>query len=192
MIGQAFHILKKDVRHLRYQVALLVALSSAYGWLASRGGFEPIIYGNVATLGLLIVAMIVLGQAMHAEAIPGDRQFWITRPYKWESLLASKIFFAVLFINLPVLLGRALIVILQGIPLLPALPTLLRTQLCLFLLVGLPTAALASLTTGIVSFIFVGGAVFFLMTGMLSGMAAENHVLPRDDGRLCSRIKRCR
>ena len=31
----------------------------------------------------------------------GDRQFWITRPYRWQSLLGAKVRFVLVFLNLP-------------------------------------------------------------------------------------------
>src|SRR5262249_11511164 len=39
--------------------------------------------------------------SIHQDAIPGDRQFWITRPISWKSLLVAKVCFIVLFITLP-------------------------------------------------------------------------------------------
>ncbi len=150
---QAFHILKKDFRRLRYEIAGLVALALAYGWIEPRGYRPEIQFLLVAGVGLLISMVI------HAEAIPGDKQFWTTRPYRWPSLLAAKLIFILLFVNLPVFIARVVIVLSDGIPIGSALSGLIWSQLWLLLGIGVPVAALAALTRGLVTFVFAATAI---------------------------------
>ncbi len=93
---QALHILKKDIRHLRLEVSLVLVLTAAFAWteMVSR---NPI---WVRAL-LAIAAVYLIARLIQAEAIPGHNQFWISRPYRWKSLLGAKLLFIVLFINLP-------------------------------------------------------------------------------------------
>ena len=84
------HILRKDARRLWYEVALALALlvilarwdcyrtdavpSPMEGWL------NPLL---AVVWGYLVVLLI------HGEAPVGDRQFWVTRPYRQTSSTAS-------------------------------------------------------------------------------------------------------
>ena len=38
--------------------------------------------------------------AIHEECLPGDRQYWLTRPFTWKSLLLEKLMFTAVFVNL--------------------------------------------------------------------------------------------
>jgi hypothetical protein len=99
-------------------------------------------------------AAFLIGRLVLAETIPGDRQFWITRPYRWKNLLAAKLLFIVVFVNLPVLLAHLFILISDGFPLGRSLPGLLWSQVLLFTFVSLPFAALGTLSSGMAAFIF--------------------------------------
>src|SRR5439155_1011099 len=57
------------------------------------------------TLLLLAAWGFLLALLVLEEPLVGDRQFWITRPYRWPALLAAKLVFAALFIHLPSLLA---------------------------------------------------------------------------------------
>src|SRR5205823_12254066 len=88
------------------------------------------------------------------EVLPGDSQFWITRPYSWRSLVGAKALFILAFISLPMLLGDGVIVRAYGFPLEGELSGLLWSQVLLAIVFVLPIAALSALTTGFVQLIF--------------------------------------
>jgi ABC-type lipoprotein export system ATPase subunit len=96
----------------------------------------------------------LIARVIHDEALPGDSQYWTTRPYSWKSLLAAKMLFILAFINLPMLVADALIVRAHGLPLGTALPGLLWSQVLLAVVFVLPIATLSGLTTGFVQLIF--------------------------------------
>ena len=98
---------------------------------------------------LPLAAWILIARVIHAEALPGDRQFWRTRPYEWKSLLGAKALFILAFVSVPVLLTDILILLVYGFPLLPNLSGLLWSQLLLTVSLALPAAALASITVGL-------------------------------------------
>ena len=96
----------------------------------------------------------LIARVIHDEALPGDSQFWITRPYSWKSLLGAKALFILAFINIPMLLADGVIVRAYGLPLRAELPGLLWSQVLLAIVFVLPIAALSALTTGFVQLIF--------------------------------------
>jgi hypothetical protein len=116
-----------------------------------------------------------------AEAIPGDRQFWITRPYRWKSLLGAKLLFIIAFVNLPVFLAHLWIPIMDGFPLVSNVPSLLWSQVLLFAF-SLPLAAFATLSSikPFQPILFAGAAgIWELMvsnsTGPLTGVGWAPH-----------------
>lgn len=148
-MSQALHILKKDAGHLRLEIGFFLALTVAYAWAEYRQS------NQLATWALLAVAAVYLiARAVHAEAIPGDSQFWISRPYRWKSLLSAKLLFILLFVNLPVFVARLAILLMGGFPLASIVPGLLWSQFLILLVFCIPIAAIAALTRGLVPFIF--------------------------------------
>ena len=151
---QALHIFRKDVRYLRLEIALFLILIAAFAYASPSATPRN---DNTWVFSLLIPvwAVLLTGRAVLAEELPGDRQFWITRPYHWCSLLGAKLLFIAAFINLPLLLAHVAILLAEGFPLLPNLTGLIWSQVLFFLLVGLPAAALAAVSSGLTSFVFV-------------------------------------
>ncbi|HWB98749.1 MAG TPA: hypothetical protein VG672_18700, partial [Bryobacteraceae bacterium] len=144
---QAWHIFRKDIRYLRWEIGLALALSGLFVWVEKRAA-DP----SWVELLLLGTFCYLVARLVHQEAIPGDRQFWITRPYQWKSLLAAKLLFALLFVNLPVLIGQWYLV--GGrLPLTQIWPGLLWSQVLLTVALSFPVAALAALTRNFVSFV---------------------------------------
>lgn len=152
---QALHIFKKDVRYLRIEIAFLLALPAILVWAATRKtvGFSLIAASDILELLAGVAIAYVLTRLIHAESIPGENQFWLTRPYRWKSLLIAKLLFILAFINLPFLLVQATILIEQGFSLPAILPGLLWAQFLLLFAVALPLAALSAMTTGIVQYL---------------------------------------
>ena len=114
---QALHIFKKDVRYLRYEIgiALLAALAFCFAGVR-QGPPMPGVAPNQGTgFGVLAILLPVtwwflITRVVHAESLVGDRQFWLTRPYEWKSLLGAKILFIVVFVNFPLFVADAVIV----------------------------------------------------------------------------------
>src|SRR5262245_52958172 len=154
---QSLHIVQKDVRYLWRELALFVVLVILFGW-QDFVWTEPL---------LELTAIYLIARVFHAEAIPGDTQFWITRPYSWKSLLAAKMLFVLVFINTPLAIARIFLLDRQGFPIVSNLPALLWSQLLIILAVCLPIAALASLTADTLPFILS------LLTLTVVGFAAE-------------------
>jgi hypothetical protein len=151
---QTLHIFKKDVRYLRYEINLILLIASVFTAMHARASQGLSNDSWWAELALVVAAAFLIGRLVLAEAIPGDRQFWITRPYRWQSLLGAKLLFIAAFVNLPVLLAHLFILIVDGFPLASSLPGLIWSQVLLFAFLSLPFAALATLNSGMAPFIF--------------------------------------
>ena len=98
----------------------------------------------------LIIAVI------HEEKLPGDRQYWLTRPYSWKDLLAAKALFVAAFINLPLFVWHVGAFAAVGVPLGEHLPALLWRQLFFSAFYILPVAALAAITRSLGQLILTG------------------------------------
>src|SRR5271157_72092 len=153
---QAIHIFCKDARHCRPYIAVVLALTAMSAWLAYR----QVLPGahNVEPLFLSLIPLawwLTIGAAVQAESLAGDRQFWVTRPYSWKSLLAAKLLFAAAFIGLPVLLSDCLTLLANGFNPLTLIPGLLLRQAWLAGVLGLPFAV-AALTRTIRDLVLAG------------------------------------
>jgi hypothetical protein len=159
---QAFHIFKKDVRHLWFEIAVAITVVAAFAFVGARRALwlvNP--ETNRTAAWVLVLALLplawwtLIARVIHDETLPGDRQFWISRPYSWKSLLAAKVLFILVFINVPMLFADAVIVRAYGLhPFSAQLPGLLWSEVLLAVVFVLPIAALSAVTAGFVQLIF--------------------------------------
>lgn len=100
-------ILWKDVRHLRWHLAVYAILLAAYAWAVPQTwpGAQPTSFLPVFVTLLKILLMasqfVLITTAIHADRLVGEEQFWITRPYDWRSLLGAKLLFVLTCVVLP-------------------------------------------------------------------------------------------
>jgi hypothetical protein len=166
---QALHIFRKDVRHLRFEIAAALVLAAAFAVTGViRAQSSPAMAGSRSMAWALFPLVfpltwwLLIERAIHDEALPGDRQFWTTRPYRWPSLLAAKALFIAVFANLPLLAAQIAILLANGFSLGPLIPALLWNQVILTAVVFLPMAAFAALTRGIVQLLLGSLALFIV------------------------------
>ncbi len=164
---QALHIFAKDVRCLTYEIAAVLVLLATYVYFSvARAGFLSSDPGSEFLLPL--AAWVLIARLIHAEALPGTRQFWLTRPYSCSSLLTAKVFFLLVFLILPKLLADTIIVHSVGYSLADSLPGLLWSQALLFGVFVLPVMALATLTSSTAQLFF---STLFVLLAVLIGSA---------------------
>ena len=139
---QALHIFQKDIRYLRYDIAVTLAAVIAFTVTAAY---------NLSLLAafLPVTWWFLIARVIHAEPLPGHRQFWVTRPYRWQSLLGAKALFIAAFVNVPLLLADILIIHAAGASIGHQLGGLLWTQVLLIAAFVLPAAAFAVITGGL-------------------------------------------
>jgi hypothetical protein len=143
---QTWHIFKKDVRYLRYEATLVWLFAAGFAAMHLRTPHGLFNEAWLPEVFLFVGVAALIGRMVLAEAIPGDRQFWITRPYRWKSLLAAKVLFLIAFVNLPVFLAQFFIVVIEGFPVPSSIPGLLWSQFLWFAFL-LPCVAFATLST---------------------------------------------
>jgi hypothetical protein len=160
---QAWHIFLKDVRRLRYELIVILALTAAYAWL--QGHWSPLYSARNEKLNamagllrdfLLPVAWWYLASlAVYGEPLPGNRQFWVTKPYRWTSLVGAKLLFIVAFVSFPLLLADCFILTRQGFHPWATPGGLLWHEVELFAVLLLPMIALACITTSFAQVVLV-------------------------------------
>ena len=120
---------------------------NAYGYtvsLSSRGGLGLLPY--LLTFLIPLSWWILISPLIHEERLVGDRQFWITRPYEWTSLLAAKALFLFAYLYLPLFLAQIGVLAKVGFNPFAYLPGLLYDLFLITGLVILPLVALAAVT----------------------------------------------
>jgi hypothetical protein len=139
---QALHIFKKDVSYLRWDIGITLAATAVFTLTEIR---------HMAALGMFLPVAwwFLIARVIHAEALPSHRQFWLTRPYEWKSLLGAKLLFILVFVNLPLLTADAVIIHAVGFSVGREAAGLLWTQVLLLMAFVLPVTAFAALTSGL-------------------------------------------
>lgn len=113
MMAEALHIVRKDLKHLRWLllvwVALLIARVAAWslGLAPSNDPRQTFLLerstGTIESLLLLVLAFVA-ARLVHEEPPVGWNAFWYTRPYSRNSLIAAKLLLAAaVFVGLPLL-----------------------------------------------------------------------------------------
>jgi hypothetical protein len=128
-MSRLLHIFRKDIRHFWKEVLLSWCLLGLYVWQAGQKwntahrayGLHAVAGGAIlgaasGLTGFLLVLSwwVLIVRLVQDERLVGDRQFWLTRPYRWAELLASKIIFVLLFIHLPLLVAQLAILNFAG------------------------------------------------------------------------------
>ncbi len=153
---RALHIFEKDIRHLWPMILAVVSLQALLATVTIHGlntsrwesGWEvvPALFRLILPFGWAFL----LAQAVLQDPPSGENSFWLTRPYTWQPLLTSKLLFALVFLQLPLLISDVVILQLMGLPL--NVPALLLRQLPFLALLTLPAVALSSLSRSIPQF----------------------------------------
>src|ERR1017187_2282386 len=107
-------IFRKDVRRLWPQVAGALGLPALVGWIdsqpSSTGAIAPLAGALWAACWTYLAASVI-----QQERLPGDRQYWLTRPYDWRQLLSAKVLFVLAFAVLPLVAVKAAALSVNGI-----------------------------------------------------------------------------
>jgi hypothetical protein len=179
---QALHILRKDLRHQWREIALHILILSLFAItspLVEDGRWigNPILPLIVTLLKFIIPVcwLVIIVRVTHEEALVGDRQFWITRPYRWHALMTAKAAFIALCIALPYITMQCVIASRAGLN--PFNAGLLPTVLKHALIVWIPLFLVATVTSTLNS------AFFSAIGTMLLWVLALSFVVSRDDPR---------
>jgi hypothetical protein len=181
---QTLHIFRKDIRRFRYELCVVAALTGAFAWceaasdMPGQQELSRAVLLSVLSAFLLVCGWwFLLAQLIHEEALAGDRQFWVTRPYRWRHLLAAKLLFVVAFVNLPWLAAQMLILAATGYRPLAGVPQLLWMQFGLAAFLLAPAFALTTVTRNLAQFVLA------ILCGLIVWYMARFTVLPFIDNR---------
>ncbi len=169
---QTEHIFRKDFRRLwplAAAVCVCWAACGAFTVLASSNlSIEkrqmPIGMQRLATILLPLACWFLIANVVYEEPLVGDKQFWLTRPYSRISLLASKLLFLGLFINVPLFLCDCYTLTALGYPVIGNIGWLLLRQILVSVWLVWPAFGIATLTSG---FAQLGAAALWLGLGAL-------------------------
>ena len=141
-------------------VVFAAAFTDRYLWIADPNDSSPLRGASLTTRsGLLAYAFVILmplswwlliERIVHAETLIGDKQFWITRPIDWKSLLSAKLLFLLVFLYLPFVIAQCIELNRAGFPILPALPSPLFLLILVTGILVVPLLTLAVLTKNFV------------------------------------------
>lgn len=173
----ALLVFKKDVRRLWWEVLITLVLLAAlarmdcYRWDYVAGSMEGLMNLLVPFAWAYLIAVLI-----QQESLVGDRQFWISRPYRWPALLAAKAFFVLAFIHIPLFLADCTILLYHGFQPLAYLPSLLSKQVLLAFVITLPAAGLAAVTKNLAQFLLA--AVAICGSGAILAGSVEPYLVP--------------
>ena len=177
---QVLGIFRKDARQLRVEIALSLAIAAALVWVIPMQWNGPVetLWGaanhrmlelemmtRALSVLLVISWMLLIVRAVHAEALVGDRQFWVTRPYEWKSLLAAKALFVGAFVMLPLVLMQCAVLLRAGLNPLASLGGLAFDLLLVAGILIAPMMAVAAVTSDFVKMALSLVAVVLLLVG---------------------------
>jgi len=178
-VKQVLHIFRKDVRHLwpSITIVILLAIGHAVFDVESWPVYNPGTDRTNAIASLLNMLLplslwFLIAQLIFQEALPGDRQFWLTRPYRWGDLLAAKILFVFVFGSVPMFLSDWYILAAQRLGAFDDVPMLFLRQVLFAALFLLPAFALATVTSGLLQFVL---AWFILLLVLVSELVWGSH-----------------
>jgi hypothetical protein len=170
-MSQVLHIFKKDVRHLWPEILISLALTAAFvrisfgGVSNFNGNGSPYLPIVVGLLGVLVPVgwWVLTARVIHDESLVGESQFWVTRPYQWQELLAAKALFLAAFLYLPILIAQVVLLRAAGFHSFAYLPELFYNLVLLTGVLVLPIAAIATITSNFARLVLtVLGAVAYL------------------------------
>jgi hypothetical protein len=175
---QPLHILRKDALHLWPETLISIALLAAYAWTDAQT-WVPIQGAhnvNLVTvlMGLLVLVLVFLitiawlvltSRLVHDEELVGDRQFWITRPYTWYSLLGAKVLYLAVFIGIPFLTMQMWLLHHAGMYPTHLVPALLLNLLWIAAAILLPLLVLAAVTATFIRYIssVLAGVIYLIV-----------------------------
>jgi len=171
-----WHIFKKDWKLTWPLVAITVAIYALNTWIwLILGHFgEPSHLRRMASALPILVYLgmvVAIVAAIHQDAIPGDRQDWLTRPIRRHHLLLAKLLFIALAILTPMFVIDIATTLMTGF----AVPDAIRDSAGriakLLCFVCLPAAGFAAVTRSLIQVIAGGFLAFIIPTaiGFLSG-----------------------
>ena len=170
---QMLHIFRKDVR--RHWLEILLSVLAVGVWAAvTPREWSPVwspgtknIPFVLPLIVMLLLWWVMIARVVQGEPLVGDRQFWVTRPYRRWSLLGAKVLFVVVFVLGPLLVAQVYLLMRAGFGFSADwIPALLWMHLGLVIVLVLPCFALAAVTENLVQFVLALVGIGLLVGGI--------------------------
>jgi hypothetical protein len=160
-VKQILLVLRKDCRKFWPEILLTLAITAAFVWLSPYLWRNPSpaaphwftldwqrlqILANLVEALVPVTWLILIARVVHEENLVGNRQFWLTRPYTWQALLAEKLLFVMLFVGVPFTVSQICLLLGAGFSPMAYLPNLAVALLLMAGFVVVPMIAIASVT----------------------------------------------
>lgn len=185
---QVRHIFAKDVR--RFWPEILISLTSVaamvylYPQLWSgpipthsealkNHFFIRLIFSRSLCVLVVVTWCLLIIRAYHAEALVGDRQFWLTRPYERKKLLAAKLLFVAIFVYAPLVIAQVALQLAAGLNPVAGIAGMAFDLLLITGIIVVPFMAIAVVTSS-----FFGGIMSVVAVAIGSVIVGAMHIPP--------------
>lgn len=175
-MNQAIHIFLKDLRALWFQVATLMLVIGVYAAMdisITQTNLGTALY----TVAVQAAVWLLIARAVHQESLPGENQFWLTRPYERSSLIISKFLMALCIVVVPFFLADCIILLAQSLPLMANLGGLVLRQIVVAGWLILPPLAIATVTRSIAEDVMVWIVLIAILSSKDVGSLGERYHL---------------
>jgi NADH:ubiquinone oxidoreductase subunit 6 (subunit J) len=175
-MNQTLHIFRKDARHHWPEILLSLVLLILYCWKEVREEYPERFYSSLSIIPWLEFVPILLPVAwfllivrlVQDESLVGDRQWWVTKPYQWPSLLTAKLLSFSVWFCVPVFFAQCFLLRAAGFAVTPHFAGLLYNQFGIISVVLAACFLIACLTRNLGHAIIALIGLFLLMTGFSS------------------------
>ena len=175
-MNQTLRIFRKDARHHWPEILLSLVLLMLYCWSEIRDEYPERFYSSVSFIPWLQFVPILLPVAwfllivrlVQDESLVGDRQWWVTKPYDWPSLLTAKLLSFLVWFYVPVFCAQCFLLRTAGFAVTPHLAGLLSNQFGSISVLLASSFLIACLTRNLGQSIIALIGLFLLMTGFSS------------------------
>jgi hypothetical protein len=149
---QVLTIFRKDVRCHWPRLAGALMLTALIGIADVPAGYEFLVdlVNTVWACWWIYLAASLIQQ----ERLPGDCQYWLTRPYDWRCLLAAKGLFVLVFAALPLVAVKGGVLWLYGVSPFRHASAVLTAPVLFTGTVALVAGALAAITETLAQFLW--------------------------------------
>jgi len=152
------HILKKDMRRHWLEILISLVLLGFFVWVTVQGPNHRFVGNrfpwfqlteNTIPPLMIFFWIFLTVRVVQGETLVGDRQWWVTKPYEWWTLLAAKELFLVVCFGVPLFFVQLYLMHHAGFPVLHNTWGILTMQFELGFVLFLPSVALGSLAKGL-------------------------------------------
>ena len=188
---QVLHIFRKDCRQFWPEILASLLITALFVWVYPYQWVSPEdprfidghrlldlhhlqILANVITGLLPLSWFILVARVVHAENLIGNRQFWVTRPYRWQKLLAEKFLFLLAFLYVPFAIAQLALLARAGFVPLHYLPGLFFNLLLLTGICVLPFLSFAAVVSSLLRMFLVLLAMCAI-AGVIAFFATSSH-----------------